>query len=514
MSSARLSAAGSPLLGSQSGDPEFGSAVDQLGTCLDAAQRTGDRAPLRQAYRLAHQLRSDCQQASWLQLAAASRVLEDALFDLLEGRHPQDAWRQVQAALRSLQSSAKQPLGAAPARAASAAQPTLLAVDGDAAFLAELQRVGRERLLKIIPAATIGDALAIAAQTRLDGAIVAYPTVGPTCERIVEQLRRDARNSGLPLAMIGTEISVEQRLAAVVAGASLVLEKPLRHEELTAAVSFFLAQREQNAGHALILDRNERFVERMRLALAHRGLDLIEVGDGAQLFDTLEHEHAVALILAGDQPYLDGNRLCQAVRATLRWQQLPIFVVGQSEEEHALAAYSAGADCYVTRQTPPRQIAAGLAVRIADRRLDHALRERDPETGLLTRRAFIEAVDARLAENRRHSRPLTIARLDFERKLAPDALRAACHDLGSLLSTAFRLEDLRSRWDDDEFVIAFNGQRPGTVRRIVERAVDLMETNAQFGAALRGGIASFPDDGASLAELIERAATRRQPVRA
>jgi diguanylate cyclase (GGDEF)-like protein len=86
----------------------------------------------------------------------------------------------------------------------------------------------------------------------------------------------------------------------------------------------------------------------------------------------------------------------------------------------------------------------------------------DVLTGLMTRRAFVSAMDIELARSERHCYPLTLAVLDVDRfKQVNDTHGHATGDvvlgaLGKLLRRGIlRKTDLAARWGGEEFVIAY-----------------------------------------------------------
>jgi len=86
---------------------------------------------------------------------------------------------------------------------------------------------------------------------------------------------------------------------------------------------------------------------------------------------------------------------------------------------------------------------------------------------------------------------------------------------GQLLLRRFRVDDLRGRWGGEEFIIAFRREDKQTMCAAINRVQDEFskmtfesEDNRQFNVSFSGGIASYPDDGATLHELLSIADKR------
>ncbi len=96
--------------------------------------------------------------------------------------------------------------------------------------------------------------------------------------------------------------------------------------------------------------------------------------------------------------------------------------------------------------------------------------------------------------------------------LAGDRVLAA---LGQLLQRRFRVDDLRGRWGGEEFILAFRRETKDTMHGAINRVLDefsAMTFNAdsgeEFNVSFSGGMASYPEDGESVYELLQTADKR------
>ncbi|MBX9693144.1 MAG: GGDEF domain-containing protein, partial [Cyanobacteria bacterium] len=159
-------------------------------------------------------------------------------------------------------------------------------------------------------------------------------------------------------------------------------------------------------------------------------------------------------------------------------------------------------------------------------RLDRArmLKERsdkDTITGLLLRRAFSEHLSAILAESQRLKTNFTICLLDVDHfkkvndthgHLAGDRVLAG---LGQLLARRFRVDDLRGRWGGEEFILAFRREKKEILHKAITRVLQEFgesvftgDEGEEFSCTFSGGLATFPDDGDTIFELIQTADKR------
>ncbi|WP_428269580.1 GGDEF domain-containing response regulator, partial [Haliangium sp.] len=261
------------------------------------------------------------------------------------------------------------------------------------------------------------------------------------------------------------------------------------------------------------------FLARVAVTLGAEGMRVHTIEDPERVLPTLDALEPDALLLDVVMPRLDGFDVCRLLRTNPRWQELPIlFVTARSDEEDRIEAFRAGCDDYLVKPIVDAELRARVRVRVERRRLLQARADRDALTGLPMRRPFIESLNARLNEARRHDRTLALCLLDLDEfksindtygHLAGDRALTA---LGRLLATRFRREDLRARWGGEEFALAFPGETAETMHAAVEKLlaefsrVDITgDRGDSFRASFSAGVAQFPEDGATLDDLLSAA---------
>ncbi len=143
----------------------------------------------------------------------------------------------------------------------------------------------------------------------------------------------------------------------------------------------------------------------------------------------------------------------------------------------------------------------------------------DALTGILNRRGFTEAAERELARASRYNRPFVLAYVDVrglktvndtEGHLMGDELIKTVADL---MKESARADDVVGRIGGDEFALLLGEQTAESaepvVRRIRARVAEAraaMEISVPWELTI--GMASFPDDGATLEELLDLADRR------
>ncbi|MEZ4533889.1 MAG: GGDEF domain-containing protein [Cyanobacteriota/Melainabacteria group bacterium] len=101
---------------------------------------------------------------------------------------------------------------------------------------------------------------------------------------------------------------------------------------------------------------------------------------------------------------------------------------------------------------------------------------------------------------------------DTHGHLAGDRVLAG---LGQLLSKRFRVDDIRGRWGGEEFILAFRRETKERIHKAVDRVLEEFrgmefesDSGVSFKCSFSGGLATYPDDGETIFDLIHTADQR------
>jgi diguanylate cyclase (GGDEF)-like protein len=499
--------------------------IANLARAVAGARDESEAGALAEAHRLSHSMHGTAGTLGFAQISAAAREIEDLLHParLIAADPDPDLWARVGDALARIRSAPAEAASLSSVAPRAALIATVLVADPDPAVLASFRAMGQRSLVRVVTARNELEALSQARQLKLDGAII-DTDLGREEETfdIGRRLRSLEGLTELPLAIMSNDSSITNRVAAAHAGASLFLRKPVDDADLTEAVRHFLSFSAAEKPRVLVLDDDLDFAAFLAGILTQERIEVATISDPGRILDALESERPDIVLLDVNMPGVSGLDVCRMLRSTAAHRDLPVlFLTAETSTAARVACFEAGGDDYIEKPIVREELLARINVRMDRVRFYRQRADRDGLTNLYTRRAFVEALQARLSEAERRDRPVAVCLVDIDHfksvndsfgHLAGDRVLAA---LGRLLSSRFRASDVRGRWGGEEFVLALYGEEPETARMVVARVLDEFrrmvfdgDHGESFNVSFSGGVASFPIDGRSIDELLRAADAR------
>ncbi|HVG62549.1 MAG TPA: diguanylate cyclase [Hyalangium sp.] len=486
-----------------------------------AKARAGSRDAVEAAYYDAHKLHGSAGSFGFGSVGEAAGRLEALVKPAREGLEVD--WEAAEAALHELAETITGPTPLAEGQRPTSLMGTVLVVDDDAEWLAEVEKMGREQEVRVVPAQGVEEALERAREQWVDGALL-HVHLGGTDGgfEAAARLRSEGELHSLPLGFFSAEGDLAHRLAAAHVGGSLYLRRPFVPADLIGAVERLVAARRPERSRVLVLADEDEDRRALIQAVSGQQVEVTALDDPFRLLEALAEHRPELLLLDVELPGPSVFDLCRIVRSMPEWEELPILLItSQLGQEFRVAAFESGADDYLTKPLLREELLARMHARLERVRLTRERSERDALTGLYLRRPFLETLRARLGEARRQQRPVALCFLDVDHfKRVNDEYGHMAGDqvlsrLGRLLATRFRREDVRGRWGGEEFVVALTGETAERAREILARtAVELTKVEFSgdqgqpFHITFSAGIAEFPKDGEDAESLLREADTR------
>jgi DNA-binding response OmpR family regulator/HPt (histidine-containing phosphotransfer) domain-containing protein/GGDEF domain-containing protein len=373
--------------------------------------------------------------------------------------------------------------------------PTLLVLEDDPAMIAYLRSAFDEVLVHLRSASSVEEALKVAGRDTPTAVLVGWPlTDRDALPRFIQMFRSLHGCRDTPIIFLSVDDDPHTRALAAQLGVDIFLPHPVElvrlHHALSSAVELALTPRPKIAvlrdpdAASAIKDAGLQCLLFFSLDELLRELDvecpdLILIGSGVTakqvpaILRMSAWEADCSLTCFGDSPLATDPQISEALDRDGGW----------------LARLHREAE----------QVA-----RLRMRRL------RCSQTGLLVRPSAVSALEAGLSFAQRHGHTYSIGLI---RATGIDGLdhahkrRLRTH-LGRVLFGRFRREDVRGRWDDDTFVVGFDGSSARAVVEVIRRLQDELgaqrERHPDDLAFLHAavGLASYPLDGDTARALV------------
>ncbi|HEX8823189.1 MAG TPA: diguanylate cyclase [Archangium sp.] len=361
-------------------------------------------------------------------------------------------------------------------------------------------------------------------------------------------LRGHARTANTPILLLTSLDSTDDRVKGLSAGADDFFNKTTPDAEMLARVRSFISlgkmrthlQAQHEAMARVMREPEASATPQARVDIVHhmpvvgerlaRALRGSPVGGEFQLThrppsqrmidsdaDLLVVSYAVAL--EGEQPLLKRYGFDEEAPA--------ILVVDDAESTlRRVTAFDAGADDYLTLQTPMAELAARLGSALRRQRRQRQLRTSrdramlvavtDPLTGLYNRAYFQEALGVEFRRAQRYKHPMSLVLLDLDHfkqvndNLGHSAGDEALREVSARLRRTARSTDVVARHGGEEFAMILpetdleQGQIAAERFRIaVEGATVHGARGGSRSLTISVGVGCYPVHATAMSELVE-----------
>jgi diguanylate cyclase (GGDEF)-like protein len=236
--------------------------------------------------------------------------------------------------------------------------------------------------------------------------------------------------------------------------------EPIRPPVLTGPLS----DRPPSEAKILILDDDQIVIREITQMLNPWGFEVVALPLSIDLLFALQTHQPDLLILEVQMGELSGLALCQTLRNTVQWTDLPIlFLTDNRDPQSTHRIFAAGADDVVRKPVIGPELVTRLLNRLERSRLLRNLAETDSLTQVANRRTVTAQAETLLRIAHRHEKPLCLAIVDlYQLRQINDRYGYLCGDevlkrCAKILKTSFRQEDLIGRWSDEKFIVVLYG---------------------------------------------------------
>ena len=373
--------------------------------------------------------------------------------------------------------------------------PTLLVLEDDPAMIAYLRSAFDEVLVHLRPVSSVDEALKVAGRNAPTATLIGWPLENrESLPRFMQMFRSILGCRETPIILLSVDDDPHTRALAAQLGIDIFLPHPVELVRLHHAVGTAFAR--------VLTPRPKVAVLRdpdAASAIEDAGIECMLFFGLDELLRELDVECPDVVLLgsgvtAKQAPAIIRMSAWDSECSLLCFDDSPI-----AGELHVTQALSRMSGWLVPLHRE--------AERVAKLR---SQQQRCSQTGLLARPVAVTALEAGLsfAQRHGHTYSLGLIRTTGLDELDHVRRRRLRTHLGRVIYGRFRREDVRGRWDDDTFVVGFDGSSARAVVEVIRRLQD--ELQAQRArqpeelAFLRVaiGLSSYPLDGDTSRSLI------------
>lgn len=333
------------------------------------------------------------------------------------------------------------------------------------------------------------------------------PVAAVVCDggpRALDACRRAA--ACCPVILVSDEVGLPARLAAVRAGVTGLVRRPVSPAALSEWLSHLAAARAPADVRVVIVDDDALSAAISAAVLRSAGMAVTVVTDPAGALEIIEETLPDVVLMDLQMPSIDGIELARAIRQSMHFVSLPIiFMSGERDEARQLAARRLGGDDFIVKPVTPARLLSVVGLRAERSRLLRSLIERDRLTGVFDQVRFRETLAHELERCRRTGGEIALAMIDIDHFKAvndahghlvgDDVLRA----LADTLRAGLRRIDVVGRCGGEEFGILLLDTPLSAAERVIDglrrrfSEVAFAAERGPFRVTFSAGVASSRD---------------------
>ncbi|MGB5545521.1 MAG: diguanylate cyclase, partial [Polyangiales bacterium] len=373
--------------------------------------------------------------------------------------------------------------------------PTLLVLEDDPAMIAYLRSALDEVLVHLRPVSSVEEALKIAGRNPPTAALVGWPLQNREALSEFLPLFRGLEGCGeAPVILLSVDDDPHTRALAAQLGIDIFLPHPIELVRLHHALGTAVERAMTPLPRVAVL----RDPEAARL-LEESGIDCLLYLSLDELLREIDVQCPDAVLLGSS---VTGKQVPAIIRMSAWDSDFALLCFDDSPlaQEREISESLIRSSGWLVHLL-------GEAERMARLRRQQL---RCSQTGLLARPAAVAALEFGLSSAQRHARTYSIGLmqttgLDGLDRVQARRLRTY---LGRLIYGRFRREDVRGRWDEDTFVVGFDGSSARSVVEVIRRlqselaANRIRQAEELFFLHMAVGLSSYPLDGDTSRSLI------------
>lgn len=246
--------------------------------------------------------------------------------------------------------------------------------------------------------------------------------------------------------------------------------------------------------------------------------DIIPCTSGKEALEILAEENIDLILLDIMMPEMNGFQVCEKIRTTPKWQEIPIiFLTARQDEDSIEKAYDLGGHDYITKPFLPRELKARVDFQLKYfftlKKLEY-IATHDPMTGIYNRRRFFEIAKDQFQTIPSKNMFAIMLDIDHFKRINDDYGHAtgdvALKEVTAAITSALPAEACFAHLGGEEFAITLAGTADEinslaeTIRQKVEHTL-IVSGDEQLHCSISLGVCQNSNDHSSIDELLHAA---------
>ncbi len=336
------------------------------------------------------------------------------------------------------------------------------------------------------------------------------------------QLRQAHVDNNLPMACL---ISKDQPVDAgqlLYSGFSQAINTPVEKNDLLKALCHLLATRQTIKHRVLVIDDDQVLCNFIASVLSVQGILVKTLSDPVEVMSHVDTFQPDLVLLDVMMPGISGYDVCRLLKATDKWQSLPVLYLTSTNTPQARSlAFKAGGDDFLSKPVITEELIARTNLHLDKALMLRKPLEHDRLTGCLQRQVFYKRIDTLMNESDGKLAGGTVCVLEINRfdELAGQhgllTLEMIIARLGQLLRMRFPAEALRAHLGEKTLALF----APGRDIAVTEAAIKLLSDEfaslsfhnhkgEEFKASLSSSVVNLSSSAQDIESIIELAHKR------
>jgi len=266
----------------------------------------------------------------------------------------------------------------------------------------------------------------------------------------------------------------------------------------------------------LLAEDNPLMVRMIKLYLTKAGFDVSVAGNGEEAMQLVLDEKPEIIVSDIMMPGTDGIAFRNKLLLDPELRVIPfVFLTALGKTDQKIAGLKLFVDDYIVKPFEMEEFVARIESILARREHYNDLIKYDNLTHLYNKKTFLEELDKEIKRVLRYGGKMSFAILDLDHfKKCNDTYGHQFGDyvlikFSNMLVSKLRETDYAGRFGGEEFMIAMTETDKKNATRVTERLrkslSELSFDKEGFVQTLSAGVLTVPDDGKTVAEIIEKA---------